>query len=187
VSILLSNLSNPNICPPGGGCVLPVFAKQKRGTDCTGITGVLDVSCIASTCVVHTCKDGFVVTDDESTCLPVLALQGRDTTTADGNVSSYVGDLVSSVNLASTFDTKVVSRKATSTSTLSLGTADTALKLSPETLASLVAADDPFAVLAKAYTAVHAPSKRESSPTPIISSTIHPVIGIEGLVLVDSP
>jgi hypothetical protein len=175
--------------PPGGGCVLPVFAKQKRGQDCTAIINALDVSCINSICVVHACRDGFVVSDDESTCLPVLILEGRDTTAADtvaGNVSVDVDGLAPSVGTASTFATKVVPRQTTtSASTLSLGAADTVLDLDPKALVSLLAAADPFAVLTEAYSRAH--SKRETNPIPITPSTSYAATGIEGLVLVDGP
>ena len=173
------------ICSLGGGCVLPIFAKQKRGQDCTSIVGALDVSCIDSTCVVHTCNDDFVVSDDESTCLPVLTLEGRDTTVA-GNAPGHVGNLASSVKATSTFATKAIRRKATSTSTLSLGPADKVFKLDPKILMSLVTADDPFAVLAKAYTAVHGNSKRGTNPIPIVPSIAYASTGMEGLDLVDS-
>lgn len=186
---MLSTLLNPDVCSPGGGCVLPIFAKQKRGKDCTNIIGVLDVSCIDSTCVVHACKDGFVVSHDESTCLPAFTRESGDTTAADtiyGNTSVYASDLAPSVKAASTFATQVAPRDSTSTSTLSLGPADTTLTLNYKDLAAVLDAKDPFTVLAAAYTAAHAHSKRETVSTPIIPSTVYPATGMEGLVLVDS-
>ena len=185
--MLLSTLLNPDICSPGGGCALPIFAKQTRGKDCTSITGVLDVSCIDSICVIHTCKDGFVVSDDETTCLPVLTLESRDTAAGDtivGDVSVYAGDLAPPGKAVSTFPNSFVARGGLSTSTLSLGPADTVLNLSHETLATLIAADDPFPVLLEYY-AAHAHSKREVNPTPIISNMVYPATEMEGLVLVD--
>jgi hypothetical protein len=189
VSVLLSILLNPDICSPGGGCVLPIFAKQTHGKDCTSIIGALDVSCIDSTCVVHTCKGGFVVSDDETTCLPVLTLESGDTTSADTtaeDVSVYAGDLAPSGKAASTFPNSVVPRGDLSTSRLSLGVVDTALNLDRATLATLIAADDPFPVLLEFYTAAHAHSKRGPNPTPIISSAVYPATEMEGLVLADS-
>jgi len=187
--MLPSILLNLNIYSPGGGCVLPIFAKQTRGKDCTGIIGALDVSCIDSICVVHTCKDGFVVSDDESTCLPVLTLESRDTATGGtttGGVSVHVGDLASSVKATSTFPKSVIPRGALSTSTLSLAAVDTALELDSKTLATIIAADNPFTVLLEAYTAAHANSKRDVNPPPIIPSTVYPATEMGGLVLVDS-
>ena len=186
--MLLSTLPNPDICSPGGGCVLPIFAKQTRGKDCTSITGALDVSCIDSTCVVHTCKDGFIVSDDETICLPVLTLESRDRAASDtivGDVSIYAGDMASSGKAASTFPNLFVTRGARSTSTLSLGPADTVLNLSHETLASLIAADDPFPVLLEYYSTNHANSKREVNPAPIISNAVYPATEMEGPVLVE--
>jgi len=188
--VLLSTLLNPDVCSPGGGCVLPIFAKQSRGKDCTSIIGALDLSCIDSTCVVHTCKDGFVVSDDETSCLPVLTLESGNTTsgaTIAGDVSAYAGDLVSSGKATPTFPNSVVPRGDLSSSRLSLGVVDTALSLDHATLATLIAADDPFPVLLEYYTAAHAQSKRGDNPTPIIStSAVYPATDMEGLVLVDS-
>lgn len=186
---MLYALLDPDICSPGGGCVLPVFAKQKRGKDCTSIFGALDVSCIDSTCVVHACKDGFVVSDDESTCLPGLTLESRDTAAADdiaGNTFFYASDLASSVKAVSTSATQVVPRGATSTSILSLGPADTVINLDHENLGAILGAKDPFTVLVDAYTAAREHSKRETDPPPIIPSTVYPATGMGGLVLVES-
>lgn len=185
MSISLSILLATDIWSPGGGCVLPILAKQKRGKDCTGIIGALDVSCIDSTCVVHTCKDGFVVSDDESTCLPVLTLESRDTTAAD-TVAGNVSGLAPSVKAASTLAAEVVPREATSTSSLSLGAVNTVFDLDLKTLTTLVAAEDPLAVLVNAYNAAHPHSKREANLTPIAPSAAYSATGMEGLVLVDS-
>lgn len=182
--MLLSTLLNSDICSSGGGCVLPIFAKQTRGNDCTSIIGALDVSCIDSTCVVHTCKDGFVVSDDETTCLPVLTIESRDTTV--GDMSVHAGDLASSGKATSTFPNSVVPREDLSTSGLSLGIVDTALDLNRATLATIIAADDPFPVLLEFYSATHAHSKRGVNPTPVNSTTVYPTTEMEGLVLVDS-
>lgn len=179
----LSTLLNSDICYSGGGCVLPIFAKQTRGNDCTSIIGALDVSCIDSTCVVHTCKDGFVVSDDETTCLPVLTIESRDTTAGDMSVH---GGLASSGKATPTFPNSVVAREDLSTSRLSLGVVDTALDLNRATLATIIAADDPFPVLLEIYSAAHAHSKRGVNPTPVNSSTVYPATEMEGLVLVDS-
>ena len=190
VSMLLSTLLNPDICSPGGGCVLPVFAKQTRGKDCTSIIGTLDVSCIDSTCVVHTCKDGFVVSDDETTCLPVLTLESGVAAagdTAAGGTPVYAGDLASLRKAKSTFPNLFVAREDLSTSKLSLGAFKTALTLDHNILATLDAADDPLQILLEAYAAAHPQpqSKRGVNPTPTISSTVNPATEMEGLVLVE--
>ena len=181
----LSTLLATDIWSPGGGCVLPLFAKQKRGKDCTGIIGAADISCIDSTCVVHTCKDGFEVSDDESTCLPVLSLGSRDTTFTD-SVGGNVSGLAPAEKAASTLATKVFPRGATSTSSLLLGTVDTDLELNVKTLTTLIAAKEPMRVVLDAYTAAHSHSKREANLTPIVPSTVHSTPGMGGLVLVDS-
>ena len=188
--MLLSTLLNPDTCSPGGGCVLPVFAKQTRGKDCTSITGTLDVSCIDSTCVVHTCKDGFVVSDDEMTCLPVLSLEGRATAAGDttaGGASAYAGDLASSGKAKPAFPNLFAARGDLSTSKLSLGEFKTALTLDHKTLATLDAADDPLQILLEVYAAAHShpQSKREVDPTPTIPSMVYPATEMEGLVLVE--
>ena len=188
--MLLSTLLNPDICSLGGGCVLPVLAKQTRGKDCTSITGTLDVSCIDSTCVVHTCKDGFVVSDDETTCLPVLTLESGVTAAGDTTAvgaSVYAGDPASSGKAKSTFPNSLVARGDLSTSKLSLGAFKTALTLDHKILASLDTADDPLQILLEVYAAAHAQlqSKREVNPTPTISSTVYPATEMEGLVLVE--
>ena len=121
-------------------------------------------------------------------CLPVLTLKTRDTAVGDtsvGDVSVYAGDLASSGKATSTFPNSFVARGGLSTSTLSLGPADTVLNLGPETLATLIAADDPFPALLEYYTTVHGKSKREANTTPIISNTVYPATEMEGLVLVE--
>lgn len=55
---------------PGGGCGIPLLSTEPTGVDCTAIPGVLDVSCLASRCVVKRCKSGFQISADETTCVP---------------------------------------------------------------------------------------------------------------------
>lgn len=52
-----------------GGCVVPLTVHSKAsGADCSAITGVSDVSCVNSQCVVHRCRSGYTVSDDRTTC-----------------------------------------------------------------------------------------------------------------------
>lgn len=40
-----------------------------HGVDCTAIPGVMDVSCVAGSCIVRRCQPGYVVSLDGSYCL----------------------------------------------------------------------------------------------------------------------
>lgn len=48
-----------------GGC-----ATEGRGTDCTSLPGVMDVSCQLGECVVHSCDKGFAV-ENGTMCVEV--------------------------------------------------------------------------------------------------------------------
>lgn len=43
----------------GGGCRFPSNGK-KRGKDCTQIEGVSEAACDDGTCVVHSCRPGYI-------------------------------------------------------------------------------------------------------------------------------
>jgi len=52
-----------------GGCAIPLNPFAPRGTDCTTIPGVSDVSCHSGSCLVHRCLPGFVPSLDRTFCL----------------------------------------------------------------------------------------------------------------------
>ncbi|TFK96491.1 hypothetical protein BDV98DRAFT_608239 [Pterulicium gracile] len=52
-----------------GGCVVPLaYTAKSSGVDCSAISGVSDVSCVNSRCVVHRCRPGHRLAHDRSTC-----------------------------------------------------------------------------------------------------------------------
>ncbi|KAI0290225.1 hypothetical protein BC826DRAFT_1106580 [Russula brevipes] len=43
-----------------GGCMVPLNAYSRLGTDCTALPGVADVACLSGECVVHRCLPGYI-------------------------------------------------------------------------------------------------------------------------------
>lgn len=55
----------------GGGCLVPFGNNLTTGVDCTLLPGVLDVSCVAGSCVVEHCMSGYTVAPNTHThCVP---------------------------------------------------------------------------------------------------------------------
>ncbi|KAH9949344.1 hypothetical protein B0H21DRAFT_838674 [Amylocystis lapponica] len=69
-----------------GGCAVPLGALSPRGTDCTAIMGVADVSCAAGACRVRSCLPGYEVAPSGTFCVrtAVFGLDGGVSAAAYG-------------------------------------------------------------------------------------------------------
>jgi hypothetical protein len=52
-----------------GGCDIPLTPYTPRGTDCTALPGVSDVSCRSGACAVERCAQGWTRAADGSHCM----------------------------------------------------------------------------------------------------------------------
>lgn len=52
-----------------GGCSIPLHRDSPRGTDCTSLPGVADVSCMNGSCYIHRCMPGYQLAFDNSMCM----------------------------------------------------------------------------------------------------------------------
>ncbi|EKM61501.1 uncharacterized protein PHACADRAFT_248159 [Phanerochaete carnosa HHB-10118-sp] len=72
-----------------GGCMVPFGRNLARGVDCTGIPGVMDVTCVSGSCVIRRCQPGYVVSLDNTFCLQTETLTRLQAEAGDEPAALY--------------------------------------------------------------------------------------------------